>query len=32
MPDRIVDYERVPKQSEWEMKFRGGDSLAFERD
>ena len=31
MPERMVDCERVTKQSEWEIKFRGGDRLALER-
>jgi hypothetical protein len=30
MPERIVDQESAAKQSEWEIKFRGGDDVAFE--
>jgi hypothetical protein len=32
MPERMVDCERVTKQSEWEIRLRGGDRLGFERD
>ena len=31
MRERIVDQGRAARQREWEIKFGGGDDVAFER-
>ena len=31
MRERIVDQERATKKSEWEIEFRRGEDVAFER-